>query len=101
MDILTKRSPGRPRDESLTARRQEEILDAAARIFAKVGFADADLQVVADELGVSKGTLYHYFPSKRELFLACADWGMRRLKEQVESGVAGLDDPLLKVAEAL
>ena len=59
-----KRSPGRPKDEGLQARRTEEILAAAARLFARLGYTDTDTQALADELQVGKGTLYRYFPSK-------------------------------------
>ena len=66
---LPAKRPGRPKDEGLAARRCKEILDVAARLFAARGYQNTDVQVVADELGVGKGTVYRYFPSKRELFL--------------------------------
>lgn len=94
--------PGRPKDEALTARRQEEILDAAAKIFAERGYAATDLQVLADVLGVGKGTIYRYFPSKRELFLAAVDRGMHCLHEQIHAAKAGQDplDGTLQVVRA-
>lgn len=82
-DILAPRSPGRPRDESLTQRRRGEILDRAARIFADTGFRQTDLKVVAYSLGVAKGTLYNYFPSKEDLFFAAIDQGLDDLSEAV------------------
>ena len=89
MLIGAKRSPGRPPlDESLTARRQEEILDAAAKIFAEFGYQNTDLQLVADKLGVAKGTLYRYFPSKKELFLAAADRVVRNLHHELDQVIA-------------
>jgi len=88
-------------DESTASRRQFEILDAAARIFARHGYPGTDLQFVADELGVSKGTLYRYFPSKRELFLAAVDHGMQRLKADIEAGVGDVADPLARVERAV
>jgi AcrR family transcriptional regulator len=85
---------GRPQDAALRLRRQEEILDAAAVIFARHGYAGTDVQFVADALGISKGTIYRYFPSKESLFLATADRGMQRLHLAVEASREGLDDPL-------
>jgi AcrR family transcriptional regulator len=82
-DTLAPRSPGRPRDESLTQRRRGEILDRAARIFAETGFRQTDLKVVAYSLGVAKGTLYNYFPSKEDLFFAAIDQGLDALSEAV------------------
>lgn len=74
-----KRQPGRPRDEALQERRREEILDQAIRVFARHGYQAADVQGVADAIGVSKGTIYHYFPSKEQLFLAAVRRGVQRL----------------------
>jgi AcrR family transcriptional regulator len=101
MPTVAKRGPGRPVDPGLTERRRAEILDAAARLFARDGFAGADIQVLADALQVGKGTIYRYFPSKRELFLAVADRVMRRLREDVDASIAGVDEPLERVATAI
>jgi AcrR family transcriptional regulator len=81
MAAPTLRKPGRPKVPGLEDRRREEILAAATREFAQRGFPGADLQTVADRLGVGKGTVYRYFDSKEALFLAAADRGMRLLKE--------------------
>jgi AcrR family transcriptional regulator len=87
----TPRQRGRPRDEELTARRAQEILDIAGQIFAERGFPNTDLQVVADALGIGKGTIYRYFPTKRALFLAAADRGVRRLTETVDAAITSAD----------
>jgi AcrR family transcriptional regulator len=81
--------------------RREEILDAATCLFAEHGFSDAVTQLLADRLGVGKGTLYRYFPSKRELFLAAADRVMRRMQEQVELSVKDATDPLDSIQRAV
>jgi len=46
------------------------ILDAAANLFSTVGYAETDMKAISTDLGISVGTLYNYFPSKPELFLA-------------------------------
>jgi AcrR family transcriptional regulator len=92
----TKRR-GRPKNEQLTRRRREEILDAAAPIFAARGYPKTDVQVLADELGVGKGTVYRYFPTKRDLFLATVDRGMQRLKAQVDQARTNSGDRLEQV----
>lgn len=101
MEAEPRRKPGRPKDPDLEGRRREEILDVAAKTFARHGFANADVQFVADELGVGKGTVYRYFPSKRDLFLAAADRGMRRLHEHTEAAGAGVSDPLERIARCV
>jgi AcrR family transcriptional regulator len=83
------------------AERREEILDAATELFAEQGYSDTVTQGLVEKLQVGKGTLYRYFPSKRELFLAAADRVMRRLSERVDSALVGVDDPLERVARAV
>jgi len=100
MDTAHKKKPGRPKDEARTTQRTEEILDAAARIFAERGYAATDLQVLADELGVGKGTIYRYFPSKRELFLAAVDRGMSRLSCEIHEAKTQAADPFDMMFEA-
>ena len=50
--------------------RPQELLDAALELFVEKGFAATRSEEVARLAGVSKGTLYLYFPSKEELFKA-------------------------------
>src|SRR5215211_5667849 len=51
------------------SQRREDILARATELFARDGYADLDLQVLADSLGIGKGTLYRHFGSKQDLFL--------------------------------
>lgn len=96
------RRPGRPRDPDREARRKAEILDAAAAVFADVGFANADVQVIADRIGVGKGTVYRYFPTKRELFLAAVDRGLRELTAGIDAVLADpAADPVDQLAAAV
>jgi TetR/AcrR family transcriptional regulator, cholesterol catabolism regulator len=59
-------TPRRPR-AAVGARREREVLDAAAKVFAARGYSDASVQDIADELGILKGSLYHYIDSKEDL----------------------------------
>jgi len=99
-ETASPRSRGRPADLALRKRRQEQILDAAARLFAQRGYDQANTQELADRLGVGKGTIYRYFPSKRELFLAAVDRGMQRLRDYVDAAMEGIEDPFQRVAVA-
>jgi AcrR family transcriptional regulator len=101
MQVKKRSAPGRKADPALAERRREEILDAAARLFAERGYSETDTQHLIDELGVGKGTLYRYFPSKRELFLATADRVMRRLRSHVDGATAEVRDPVERVGVAV
>ena len=56
------------------------MLDAAARVFARRGYADASVQDVADELGILKGSLYHYIKMKEDLLF----WLLEEVHGDVE-----------------
>lgn len=58
--------PRRRRKEA----RPQELLDAALMLFVQKGFAATRAEEVAAQAGVSKGTLYLYYPSKEELLKA-------------------------------
>lgn len=55
------------RRERRIAARREQILDAAAKVFAEKGFHAATTREIADAADVSEGTIYNYFASKEDL----------------------------------
>jgi len=59
-----------PRRERRKEARPKELLDAALDLFVEKGFAATRAEEVAHRAGVSKGTLFLYFPTKEELFKA-------------------------------
>jgi AcrR family transcriptional regulator len=50
--------------------RKEQILKAALEVFSRKGYAAATVPEIAQAAGVAAGTIYIYYPSKRELFVA-------------------------------
>jgi AcrR family transcriptional regulator len=57
-----------PKWRRCPADRPEQIIKAALEVFGECGLANARLQDIAERAGVSKGTIYLYFPNKEELF---------------------------------
>ena len=60
-----------PSSDELSPRaraKRDQIRDGARRLFLRRGFADATTDAIATEAGVSKQTLYVYYPNKEELF---------------------------------
>jgi len=82
------------RADDALLRRSDDILAAAVELFAKQGFAATEVQQIADQAGVGKGTVYRHFVNKDKLFLAAADLGLRRLKEAVNQSSEGMVTPL-------
>jgi AcrR family transcriptional regulator len=99
--VVTKHRPGRPVDDGLRDRRRDEILDAATELFARTGYSETTTEMLADRLQVGKGTIYRYFPTKRELFLGAVDRMMQRLLDTIDEAVEVLEDPLDKMAGAI
>jgi AcrR family transcriptional regulator len=95
------RSPGRPEDPALKARREEEILTAAAKLFAQRGYADTQMQTIADHLGVGNGTVYRYFRTKEALFLATVERGLAELTDEMDSIMGADGEPFDQMREAV
>ena len=70
--------------------REQEVLEAATRIFWRKGYSGASVQDVADAVGVLKGSLYHYISSKDELLFRIFDDSHRAASVVMEE-VAALD----------
>jgi AcrR family transcriptional regulator len=71
--------PAAPSRRRRKQARPGELLDAALALFVEKGFAATRSEEVAARAGVSKGTLYLYYPSKEELFKAAVRQNMSSL----------------------
>ncbi len=60
----------RSTDPQIRQATQDRLLRMAAREFAQVGFEQANINTIAERAGLGKGTIYLYFPSKQDLFIA-------------------------------
>jgi len=76
-------------DQSVTERKRDAILDAARTLFSREGYAATSVDHVAAEAGIAKGTVYLYFKSKEELYLAALARDIRtfaaKAREKMES----------------
>ncbi len=82
------------------ARTREQLLDAAALIFARKGYAGASVEEIAESAGYSTGALYSNFASKEELFLELmAARGERRVAAVAE--ILDTGDPIEALARLL
>jgi TetR/AcrR family transcriptional regulator len=73
------------RDALHEAKRAALIREAAAA-FNRQGFHATSLDDIAKSLGVSKAALYHYFPNKNALLLACFDRAMAAASASLQNG---------------
>lgn len=83
------------RQERAEATRNAVLL-AAAEVFARLGYAPANLSEIIAASGVTKGSLYFHFASKEDLARGVIDEGSRRL-EAACAPLSDLRDPALEV----
>ena len=72
--------------------RWNDVVEAAAKVFQEKGFAAASLEDIASELGMWKGSLYHYINSKEDLLFAVVREPAERILTDLER-IASLDLP--------
>lgn len=65
--------------------RKNQIINAAEGVFTEKGFDEARMDDIAEETGLSKGTLYLYFKSKDDLIIAILDRMFQREFKQLEN----------------
>ena len=80
-------------------KREREILDAAAEIFRRQGYADTSVQDVADAVGILKGSLYYYIDSKEDLLFRVLSEVHEDANEIIEEISASDAPPLERLAE--
>jgi AcrR family transcriptional regulator len=85
----------KPRRKDLPENRRACILQAARCVFARQSYADTMVEDIAGQAGIGKGTLYLYFKSKEEIFLAALLEDGRRMedltRERMEAAEAWQD----------
>lgn len=81
--------------------RPQQLLAAALTLFVEKGFAAARAEEVARRAGVSKGTLYLYYPSKADLFKAVVRENLTTLIGQAGEVVAAADGNTAELMRAL
>ncbi len=78
---------GRTKKDVLVEFRHAEILSAARKVFAEKGFEQSSVDDIAHAAGIAKGTLYLYYPSKREIYWGALKSGLDALCERLEDKV--------------
>jgi AcrR family transcriptional regulator len=68
-----------------TVERREQLLSVGARLFSESPYDDVLIERVAEIAGVSRGLLYHYFPTKRDFFAAVVERESERMLRMTEA----------------
>jgi AcrR family transcriptional regulator len=84
-------SPRKTRKELLSEWRHSEVLQAARRIFAHHGYSAANVEDIAREAGMAKGTIYLYFKSKEEVFAAVLAHDIESLTDRTVESMSAVE----------
>jgi len=66
------RDTGKHAKENITSKREQEIMEAAVKVFSKKGFSGATTREIAAEAGVAEGTIFRYFKTKKDILFSLA-----------------------------
>jgi AcrR family transcriptional regulator len=69
-------------------RTRQQILETAQRLFAEIGYDATSLQMIADELGLTKAAVYYYFQAKSDLLDEAMRPGIQRLGVLLDEATA-------------
>lgn len=67
--------------------KKEKIIKSALNLFCEKGFAETDIDSVAKDAGVGKGTVYLYFKDKRDLFVSSTAFALNFFNDELEKSV--------------
>lgn len=79
--------------KKVSEEKRNKILDVAIVEFAENGFVSANINSIANEAGISVGSLYKYFDHKEDLFLTIIHYGVETLKT-ILGGIIAEEEPL-------
>jgi AcrR family transcriptional regulator len=88
------------KDEDKLAKRQV-ILTAAMQIFRRTSYNEVTMSAIADKTKLAKGTLFLYFPTKEELFLALMEEQLAEWFDAVDAELDSLDENSIPAIAAL
>ncbi len=77
------------------------LIERAFRLFSKHGFDKVSLDEIAADAGVTKGSLYWHFSSKKEVILEACDLYYRLWRERIREETAGISDPRERLRAAV
>jgi len=76
------------------------VVDAARKLFMERDYAQVSTTEILALSGVSRGALYHHFPSKRDLFLAVYEASEQRMIASIAAEAAGAETPFAALLQS-
>lgn len=80
---------------------EKNIIDAAFQLFSQKGYNDIEMKAIAKKAGIAVGTLYNYFPNKKELFIEILINSWKETFNQLNNVLKLKIDPIEKMKKYL
>jgi AcrR family transcriptional regulator len=81
-----------PVSDTKRSMRENKIINAAEKVFSDVGFANTKMEEIAKEAGISKGSVYFYFDTKENLYMAVTYKALQMLNDHLYRTIDGYKD---------
>ena len=72
---------------------QERLLNAAAELFSKQGYAGVSMRDIAREVGITQAAIYHHFSNKEALYIAAVTYLFEQHTLGISKQMSAIDDP--------
>jgi len=72
---------------------EERLLDVAADMFSKHGYAGVSMRHIAREMGITQAAIYHHFPSKDALYIAAVTFVFEQHTLEISEQMSPIDIP--------
>jgi AcrR family transcriptional regulator len=89
-----------PRDRLPVDERRAQLVSIGLSLFTEQPYDEVSIDEVARRVGISKGLLYHYFPTKKKFYIACIQAAAKEMWALTEPPVGGTVDELRASLEA-
>lgn len=90
----------KPTFDNISSEKKQKILSVSLKEFSSKGYESANINTIAKEAGVSVGSMYKYFDSKKDLFLTTVHLGIETLEGVLDS-VSAMDCSVMQKLEKL
>ncbi|MBW1943157.1 MAG: TetR/AcrR family transcriptional regulator [Deltaproteobacteria bacterium] len=85
----------------LVEQRRQQIIQGAIKIFSAKGFHSATVREIAEEAGLTMGTLYNYINRKEDIIYIVYDYISEALRQEVRDAIDGISEPKERLKAAL
>ncbi len=96
-----KKVETRIKSGNLIELRRKQIIEGAIKVFTAKGFHNATVREIAEESGLTMGTLYNYIATKEDIIYMVYDYITSILRQEVREAIEGITDPKKKLKAAL